>query len=174
MKTYIKYISAAFLCALMTGCVERTWTIKSEPSGALVYVSGVEKGRTPLTIDFTYYGTYEVILRKDGYETLKDDVELNAPWYQTPGIDFFAEISPEKFEDRRQTLHVLRKKRPPTAEEIEALKKRAEQRRKEARETGSETSGNIQNPQDDFLPPDRRFDNEEGRKRIVMPSSRNR
>ena len=52
--------------AMLVGCVEREWTISSEPAGAIVEVSGVEKGRTPLTISFTYYGDYEVIFRKAG------------------------------------------------------------------------------------------------------------
>ena len=154
---------------LTTGCVERTWTIKSEPSGALVYVSGVEKGRTPVTLNFTYYGTYEVILRKEGYQTLKEDIEINAPWYQAPVIDFFTEISPKKYEDKRMTMHILRKKRPPTPEEIQALKDRADRIRQEAI-TGEKTQPTSRKNDDNNIAPEDRFKTDESRRRIVMPN----
>lgn len=110
------------------GCVEREWTIRSEPEGAVVWVSGVEKGRTPVTFDFTWYGEYEVILRKEGYETLKTSVKLDPPIYEIPGIDFFSEIAPWTYHDRRETLHILKKTVAPTEEE---LKRRAKEMRRE-------------------------------------------
>jgi hypothetical protein len=113
------------------GCVEREWTICSDPSDALVEVSGRQIGRTPVTISFTYYGEYEVILRKDGYEALEAGVDLKPPWYQWPVIDFFAEISIFTFHDRRESHHVLKKLKTPSEED---LLKRAEELRK--RNTG--------------------------------------
>lgn len=47
------------------GCVERTITITSEPSGALVHLNDEEVGRTPLTVPFTFYGVYDVRLEMD-------------------------------------------------------------------------------------------------------------
>ena len=123
-----KHLIAMLLLAIPVGCVEREWTLQSEPSGAVVWVSGVEKGRTPVTFDFTFYGEYEVILRKEGYETLKTSVKLDPPWYEYPGADFFSEIAPWTYHDRRETLHVLSKHIPPTEEELKA---RAEQMRLE-------------------------------------------
>lgn len=110
------------------GCVEREWTLRSEPAGAIVYVSHVEKGRTPVTIDFTWYGDYEVIFRKEGYETLKTSVKIDPPWFEVPGVDFFSAIAPWTYHDRRETLHLLKKKK--TLDEA-ALKNRAEQMRQE-------------------------------------------
>ena len=52
--------------ALAPGCVEREWTLETDPPGAIVYVSDVEVGRTPVTLDFTWYGDYEVVFRLDG------------------------------------------------------------------------------------------------------------
>lgn len=112
----------------LVGCVEREWTIRSEPEGAIVWVSGIEKGRTPVTFSFTWYGNYEVVLRKDGYETRKTSVRLDPPPYEYPGVDFFSEIAPWTYHDRRETLHVLKKAVPPTDEE---LKQRAEDMRRE-------------------------------------------
>ncbi len=124
-----KHLVGMLLTAAMAaGCVEREWTLQSEPAGAVVWVSGVEKGRTPVTFEFTFYGEYEVVLRKEGYETLKTGVKLDPPWYEWPVIDFFSEIAPWTYRDRRETLHVLKKYVPPTEEE---LKTRAEQLRQE-------------------------------------------
>lgn len=107
-------VSMGVLC----GCVEREWTIRSEPEGAVVYVSNVEVGRTPVTIDFTWYGDYEVTLRKDGYETLNTSVKLDPPWFEWIGADFFSEIAPWTYYDRRETLHLLQKRHAPNESEI--------------------------------------------------------
>ena len=134
MRTLLKHLILAVSCLSVVACgqIERTWTIKSEPSGALVEVSGVEIGRTPATIDFLHYGTYEVVLRKDGYETLIKKVELNPPWYQKMGVDFFTEVFvPKKFVDKRETLHVMKRKLKADADEVARLKNRAKRMRNE-------------------------------------------
>jgi hypothetical protein len=79
--------------ALATGCVgvRRELTVESEPAGALVYINGEEVGRTPLVHPFLYYGTMDVKLRKDGYETLEDAPRVWAPFWQVPPLDLFAE-----------------------------------------------------------------------------------
>lgn len=74
------------------GCVRRTLTIRTEPSGALVFLNDEEVGRSPVTTDFTWYGDYDVILRRDGCQTLQTHVKVAAPWYQLPPIDFIAEV----------------------------------------------------------------------------------
>ncbi len=58
-------IPSAFLCVLCVsvvnlfaaGCVQRTITITSDPPGALVWLNDREIGRTPLDVNFVYYGT---------------------------------------------------------------------------------------------------------------------
>ena len=110
------------------GCVDRELTLRTEPAGAIAVVSGVEVGRTPVTIDFTFYGDYEVIYRKAGYETLKTHVDLDPPPYQWPVIEFFAEISHKRFVDRRETLHLLT---PTQAVSDEQLIQQAKELRKE-------------------------------------------
>ena len=91
---------------LGTGCVRRSLTVKSDPPGALVYLNGVEVGRTPMTRDFTWYGTYDVTLRKEGYETLKTEGKVIAPWWQWVPIDFFAEALP--LHDRRELAYTMK------------------------------------------------------------------
>src|SRR5205814_5476383 len=67
---------------LSNGCMHRRLTIRSEPPGAAVLVDGEEVGFTPTSIDYTYYGTREITLQKDGYKTLTTPVKLATPWYQ--------------------------------------------------------------------------------------------
>ena len=78
----------------VAGCVERRLTVHSEPEGALVYLNNQEVGRTPMTHGFIWYGTYDVRLRQAGYETLKTQQSIVAPWWQWVPFDFFADILP--------------------------------------------------------------------------------
>ena len=82
------------LALASTGCVQRTLTVKSDPPGAIVSLNGVEVGRTPIERDFTWYGVYDVELRKDGYEPLKKRGDVIAPWWQWVPLDFFTEFLP--------------------------------------------------------------------------------
>jgi len=89
-------------CALQTGCVQRRLTIRSNPPGAVVYVGNQEIGSTPISHDFIYYGSRDITLVKDGYETLKVKAELPTPWYDLPGIDFISEnLIPNEIRDHR-------------------------------------------------------------------------
>jgi hypothetical protein len=109
---------------LAGGCVQRTLTIRSNPPGAQLYLNGVEVGRTPISRDFLWYGTYDVELRKEGYETLKTTGKVIAPWWQWVPIDFFAEAFP--LHDRRQLSYSM-KLESAIATDPELLLSRAEQ-----------------------------------------------
>ena len=74
-----------------TGCVERLITIKTAPEGAMVWLNNEEVGTSPLTVPFTWYGAYEVTLRKDGYQTVHTSQAAEAPLYQWPGLDLLFE-----------------------------------------------------------------------------------
>ncbi|MCP4593710.1 MAG: PEGA domain-containing protein [bacterium] len=90
------------LMGLLTGCVRRSLTVRTAPSGALVYLNDEEVGRSPVTTDFLWYGDYDVILRKEGHQTLKTHAVIRAPWYQVPPLDFFAEaLYPGRIHDER-------------------------------------------------------------------------
>jgi hypothetical protein len=82
---------AVVLVAQHTGCVRRRMTIRSNPPGAVVFVDERRIGVTPVSTSFTYYGTRNVQLVKDGYETVTEKHRVTPPWYQYPVIDFFAE-----------------------------------------------------------------------------------
>lgn len=92
---------------LLGGCVERQMAFRSEPTGALVYVNGAEVGRTPCTYDFTWYGNYDVVVRKEGYQTLKVNQNVIAPVWQWIPIDFFAELVPMRLADHRQYSYAM-------------------------------------------------------------------
>lgn len=88
--------------------MNRRITIRSDPPGALVLVEGDEVGYTPVTFDFTYYGTREFTLVKDGYETLTVMEKVTPPWYQRVPIDFVSDnLSPFKIRDRRDYTYRL-------------------------------------------------------------------
>lgn len=62
---YATPLIAALIALGTLGCVQRTITITSNPTGALVHLNDEEVGRTPLTVPFTFYGTYDVRVAYD-------------------------------------------------------------------------------------------------------------
>ena len=100
------------LCLLMisvvvTGCVRRSLTIRSEPPGALVYVNDQLIGESPVTYDFTWYGWHRVILRKQGYDRLDDHQQLRAPLYLWIPLDLVMELLPFPIRDARTWVYTL-------------------------------------------------------------------
>lgn len=87
-------ILVATALAAAAGCTQRRIEITSTPPGARVTLNDVQLGLTPLEVDFTYYGTYDVRLSKDGYEPLVTKAEAAAPFYEWPGIDLVALVVP--------------------------------------------------------------------------------
>jgi hypothetical protein len=98
---------------LAGGCVERTLTVQSDPPGALVYLNDQEIGRTPMEHDFVWYGKYDVLLRLDGYETLKTTANVSMPIYELPPIDLLAECMPIPFKDRKSYHYTMTPMEPP-------------------------------------------------------------
>ncbi len=95
--------SVSLVTALCCGCVERIMKIQTDPPGALVIVNDEEVGISPVKLSFLWYGDYELIFRKRGYETLKTHYRVDAPWYQYPPIDLIAEtMLPGTIRDERE------------------------------------------------------------------------
>jgi hypothetical protein len=126
----MKKLALLLLCgvALVCGCgrLDQKLTVTSEPEGALVIISDKEVGRTPLTIDFTWYGDYDIIVRypEKGYETIDTNANISPKWYGYPPIDFFISVSPWTVHDKRYLHYKLKKLKLPNDE---TLIKRAEQ-----------------------------------------------
>jgi hypothetical protein len=81
-------------CIMTAGCVRRTLRISSTPPGALVWVNHREIGRTPLEVDFTYYGHYDVQLSLEGSEPLLTTGQANPPVWDMIGMDLLFEVAP--------------------------------------------------------------------------------
>jgi hypothetical protein len=107
------------LAGLSAGCVSRSYVISSDPPGALVYRNGVPLGTTPVDDRFVYYGTYEFVLVKEGYEPLHVKQKIPAPWYEWPVLDFFSEnLWPGKLRDVHRFHYQLQPLQRPRPDEV--------------------------------------------------------
>jgi hypothetical protein len=125
-------LAAVIMLAPALGCsgVQRRLTIRSNPPGARVYVDGYDIGTTPASTDFLYYGTREIKLVKDGYETLTVKQPMPAPWFQIPPLDFISDnLLPRELRDERAVAFNLQ---PQVVVPSEALLGRAEHLRQGA------------------------------------------
>jgi hypothetical protein len=107
----VSRILAVLAMLLLTGCsqnMHRRMTIKSDPPGALVLMEGEEVGYTPVAIDFNHYGTREITLIKDGYETVTAMQKVRSPWYQKVPLDLVADnFSPVRIKDNTEYTFTL-------------------------------------------------------------------
>jgi hypothetical protein len=117
------------LLAAIGGCVQRTISIDSEPRGAVVYLNDEEVGRTPVTVPFTFYGTYDVRLERENYAILHVKQEAKGPWWEMPGPDLVAEALPWPMRVKLRWFYELHRAEP--ADEKELLQ-RAQELREQA------------------------------------------
>ncbi len=123
----IACLAALLMLGSTAGCVERRFTVYSEPPGALVYVNGNYLGMTPVDGYITYYGKQQITLIKEGYDTLDVVQEYPPVWYDLPGIDFVTEnIWPFKLRDVRKFSYTMR---PLQAIPPDDVRQRAEELR---------------------------------------------
>jgi len=95
-------LSLLLACLSLTGCVRRTLLIRSAPEGALVTVDSQTIGNAPVSVPFTYYGTRQIQLEKDGYETVKVKQKIRAPWWQFFPLDLVTDnFAGRELRDRR-------------------------------------------------------------------------
>lgn len=108
-----------FLAGGLAACeTQRTITVTSNPAGALVFLNDEEVGRTPVTVPFTFYGTYSVRLEKPGYDPLSTKKEASGPFWELPGPDLIALLVPGKKVDLRWHYDL---KALPMAEGVSAI-----------------------------------------------------
>jgi len=113
------------------GCVRRRLTVRTSPPGAVVSVDNQQIGTTPAASSFTYYGTREVRIEKDGFRTETIKRRINPPWYQAPGLDFITEtLWPWEIRDERIIDVQLV---PETIEPTSEVLQRADQLRGQSR-----------------------------------------
>lgn len=124
-------VAAGLAAMAAAGCVERTVTINTEPPGATVLLNDEEIGKSPVKVPFTWYGDYDIVLRKTGYESLRTHRKIEAPWYQWPLIDLFAEcLVPFTIHDDRELETFVLAPRPSV--DKAALMQSAEELRERA------------------------------------------
>lgn len=71
-------------------------------------VDGEELGFTPVSLDFTYYGTREITLIKDGYKTVTLNQKIKTPWYQIFPLEFFTDnFALTHIRDKREMTYSL-------------------------------------------------------------------
>ncbi len=95
--------------------------IRTNPEGALVTIDSQTIGNSPVQVPFTYYGTREIRLEREGYETVKVKQNIRPPWWQVPPLDFITdnfamrelrdqrvldfEMVPQQMIDENQLIH---------------------------------------------------------------------
>ncbi len=77
---------------LLSGCVERELTINTKPQGGLVIINDEEIGVSPVTVNFKWYGTYRVRIEKEGYNSLRKNIELKRPLHDLFPFDIFENL----------------------------------------------------------------------------------
>ena len=82
------------MIALLSGCVRRRIRMTSIPPGALVHLNGVQIGRTPVEAAFKFYGVYDIRLELEGHEPMHESREAGAPFWEWPGVDPAATLTP--------------------------------------------------------------------------------
>ncbi len=114
-----RLIACLIAAVCLTGCVERTLTIKTVPTDAIVTLNDEEIGNSPVTVAFNWYGDYNVVNRKEGFETLKTHRVLKGPWYDWFPFDMFAQlIVPKRIVDTYEWTFDLEKLKQPSREEL--------------------------------------------------------
>ena len=91
-----RLLMCALCASLLVGCgtQSRRIVVTSDPSGARVHLNDIDVGVTPVEVDFTYFGVYEVHLAKDGFEPVVEAREAEAPMHEWPGFDLVAMALP--------------------------------------------------------------------------------
>ena len=139
---YVKVLAVLVASlGMLEGCVERRYTIRSDPPGATVVINGEEIGPSPASRSFNYYGDRKVTLLLDGYQTRTFIQPIKAPWWDNYLTEFFTEnLVPVSLRDEREYKYVLEPAQMPFQEK---LQERAESLRSDARVLPKHRRGGI-------------------------------
>ena len=122
----------AIICTVsvifISGCVQRQITINTEPQGALVELNDEQIGISPVTVDFQWYGDFDIRLSKDGYQTLATHKKLERPLRDKFPLDLFDDIFSTRVDAYKWDFTLQQYSNPTRQELIEA----AEQIKKQA------------------------------------------
>ena len=124
-RTILIASASAMLLSTLTGCLHRRIHIVTDPPGATVHLNDVQVGRTPVEVDFTYFGVYDVRISKPGYEPILTSEKAEAPFYEWPGIDLIAEAIPTDITTNIEWSYTLE----PIDNDIDGVLERAQELR---------------------------------------------
>ena len=124
--------------------MQRQMNIDSKPSGALVYLNDREIGRTPFKKDFLWYGNYDVVIRKDGYQTLKTNAEITAPFWQWVPFDAITDFLP--LHDEEHFEFTLKPEQPVNASAVVARGEQMQQDLESSQHTVQRTVIDVAHP----------------------------
>ncbi len=112
-------VVALVATAGVSGCVDRRYTIRTDPPGALVIANGEPIGTSPVSRSFTFYGDRSIRIIKEGYETREIVQPIKAPWYDNLLTEFFTEnLVPYHFRDEREFDYKLEPSRLADAQGV--------------------------------------------------------
>lgn len=85
------------LAVVTPGCVQRILVVRTQPSGADVYINGQKAGTTPLEYEFQFYLPMDIELRKydaheGGYRAVHLVKDPKIPWHQYFPLDLVTEF----------------------------------------------------------------------------------
>ncbi len=101
-KNIANLLIACLILVSLSGCVQRRFIVRSQPEGAFVSIDRRPIGLTPLSVPWTYNGTREIQLEKDGYKTIKVQQRIKPTWYETFPVSLVTEnFWPREIRDER-------------------------------------------------------------------------
>jgi PEGA domain len=131
-RSLLLFLIAITVVYVASGCVERRYTIRTDPPGATVIVNGEEIGPSPVSKSFVFYNDRTITMVLDGYQTKTVIQPIDAPWWDNLFSEFFTEnFLPVFLRDEREFTYELE---PFRATRQGELRDRAENLRKQAQD----------------------------------------
>ena len=84
-------------------------SIVTDPPGTKIIFNRQYIGDSPQRPFFKWYWYNDIILKKEGYKTLRVHERIRAPFYLWIPFDFFVQILPFKVYDTRYLYYTLEK-----------------------------------------------------------------
>ena len=111
----------AAAAALFSGCVERRFRVETTPPGAYVTVNNKPVGPAPVDVPFLYYGYYDILIEKEGFQTKHIREHVTAPLYAYPPFDLITEnFLPLEIQDFRVFTYDLECAIQPNLDQLKA------------------------------------------------------
>ncbi len=96
------FVFLAFLAGSGCNSVKRQFLVRTDPPGAAIFIDRQFVGRSPVSIPFTYHGTRQIQIEKDGYKTTQIEQCFPPKWYERVPICLISEnFWPREIRDQR-------------------------------------------------------------------------